>query len=94
MANIAIKNTTVVKREAENLITQTEKIESVKDSIKWILMEIKNYWAETQEDQQAFAKGLEENTQVLENIIACNNDFSQAIIQYMEVTDKTSQTTI
>ena len=57
-------------------------------------MEIKNYWAETQEDQQAFAKGLEENTQVLENIIACNNDFSQAIIQYMEVTDKTSQTTI
>ena len=26
MANIAIKNTTVVKSEAENLITQTEKI--------------------------------------------------------------------
>lgn len=91
---IIINNTATVKSKAEELITESEKLESVKSSIEYILNELNEYWDANQEDQQQFYNGLKQNLTELETIYTCNNEFSNAMVEYMEVTDKTSATTI
>lgn len=91
---IIINNTALVKSKAEELITEAEKIESVKTSIEYILSELNEYWNAGQDDQQAFYNGLKQNMTELETIHVCNTEFSNAMIEYMEVTDKTSATTV
>lgn len=94
MALIDITDTAGVKAKAETLITEAEKIQSVKDSIDYILSELNEYWSAVQEDQQVFAKNLKENVTSLETIYTCNQEFSHSMIDYMEVTDKTSAQTV
>ncbi len=91
---IIINNTATVKSDAEELKSESVKIESVKNSIEYVLAELNEYWNEVQEDQQVFYKGLQADQEALETIKACNDEFSDSIIEYMEVTDKTSSQTI
>ena len=91
---IIINDTATVKTKAQELIAEAEKIESVTQSIEYILGELNEYWSAVQEDQQTFYNGLKQNVTDLETIHKCDFDFSNAIIEYMEVTDKTSATTV
>lgn len=91
---IIINNTATVKSNAEELKTESVKIESIKDSIEFILSELNEYWNAVQEDQQVFYKGLQTDKEALEIVKSCNDEFSDAIIEYMEVTDKTSSQTV
>ena len=91
---IIINNTATVKSKAEELIIEAEKIQSVAESIEYILGELNEYWSAVQEDQQTFYNGLKQNVTDLDTIQKCDYDFANAIIEYMEVTDKTSATTI
>ena len=91
---IIINYTATVKAKAEELVAEAEKIESVTQSIEHILGELNEYWSAVQEDQQTFYNGLKQNVSDLETIHKCNYDFSNAIVEYMEVTDKTSATTV
>ena len=74
--------------------TATVKIDSCKESIEYILNELSEYWSATSQDQQGFHKELKDNANVLNNICTCNRDFSSAIVQYMEVTEGTSNKTV
>ncbi len=91
---IIINNTSSVKTMADNLLTETKKIESVKESINYILSELNEYWAANQEDQQTFYKGLQDNVAALETISSCNNEFSNSLVEYMNATDATSVITL
>ena len=91
---IIINNTATVKSDAEELRSESIKIESVKNSIEYVLAELNQYWNEVQEDQQVFYKGLQADQEALETIKACNDEFSDSLIEYMEVTDKTSSQTV
>ena len=91
---IIITNTAAAVNNAENLLHLTNEINSVKESIQYILGELSEYWAATQEDQQSFYKGLESGVNGLENIIQCNKDFSNAIIEYVNVLESTSQNSV
>ena len=91
---IIINDTATVKAKAEELVAEAEKIESVTQSIEQILGELNEYWSAVQEDQQTFYNGLKQNVSDLETIHKCNYDFSNATVEYMEVTDKTSATTV
>ena len=91
---IIINDTLSVKKMADELNVESNKIESVKDSIAYILKELKEYWSETQEDQQSFYNGLSKCVESLETIHTCNLEFSNAIIDYMDVTEKISTNVI
>jgi len=91
---IIINNTATVKSASQDLITEAKKIESVKESIEYILNELNEYWSATQEDQQSFYKGLQDSVGSLETIHTCNQEFANAMIDYMEITDKTSANTL
>ena len=65
---IIINNTDLVKSKAEELKTETVDLRSVKESIDYILAELNEYWSATQEDQQVFYKGLQEDMDSLETI--------------------------
>ena len=94
MASIIINDTAAVKTNAESLMVDSEKIQSIKESIENILNEINEYWSANQEDQQVFAKNLQQNVTSLETIYTCNEEFSHSIIDYMQVTDTTSANTV
>ena len=91
---IIINNTATVKAKAEELLVEAEKLESVTQSIEYILGELNEYWSAGQDDQQTFYNGLKQNVEELETIHKCNYDFSNALVEYMEVTEKTSGTTV
>lgn len=91
---IIINNTSVVKQNAEELISESEKMSSVKDSIEYILGELNEYWEATQQDQQTFYNGLKSDVEALATVHTCNSEFANSMIEYMEVTEKTSQETI
>lgn len=91
---IIINNTETVKNKAEELITESTKLQSVRESIDYILNELNEYWSATQQDQQSFYNELKNNMENLETVYTCNQEFADAMIEYMEVTNKTSQTTV
>jgi hypothetical protein len=91
---IIINDTATVKSKSSDLISEAVKIESVKDSIDYVLNELNEYWNATQEDQQIFYNGLKSSVAELEIIHTCNQEFANAMIEYMEVTDKTSAKTL
>ena len=72
---IIINDTATVKAKAEELVAETEKIESVTQSIEHILGELNEYWSAVQEDQQTFYNGLKQNVSDLETIHKCNYDY-------------------
>lgn len=92
MALIQINDTALVKAKAEELASNSVQVESARQSIEHILMEVKEYWAQTQQDAQTFTTGLEQNVKFIETVIGCNKDFSTAIINYMNVTEKVANT--
>jgi len=91
---IAIKNTETVKNEAQGLITEAQKMQSVNESIKTIMQELNQYWSDVQEDQQNFYKGLAEDVTILQTIYTCEKKFANSMLDYMEVTESTSRKTI
>lgn len=94
MALIQINDTATVKSKAEELASNSVQLESVRQSIEHVLMEVKEYWNQTQQDAQAFTKGLDENVKYLETVIGCNKDFSTTITNYMDVTEKVASTSV
>ena len=94
MDQIIINNTDQVKSDAEELITTTAKIDSVKESIEYILDELNAYWEATQTDQQAFYSGLKADAEALTTIDECNIEFANAMIEYMDVTKDVSSQTV
>ena len=92
--SIFIKNTSLVKNESEKVISETFGIQSVQESIEEILNGLNQYWNQNQEDQQKFAKGLADDVNFLKNICDCNKEFSNSIINYMEVTENISKRTV
>lgn len=91
---INIKNTQTVKSEAQGLITESQKMQSVNESIKTIMQELNQYWSDVQEDQQKFYKGLSDDVTVLQTIYTCEKEFANSMLDYMEVTESTSKKTV
>lgn len=94
MALIKINNTAQAISDAEEITTNTVKIDSCADSIEYILNELKQYWEQTQEDAQSFSDGLRKNVEKLKTIVECNKEFAEVIKQYAELEDKTGQKTV
>ena len=92
--NISITNTSAAVTNAEKLLHITNEINSVKESIQYILGELSEYWAATQEDQQSFYGSLEKGVMGLEKIVQCNKDFSNAVMEYVEAISTTSQNSV
>lgn len=91
---IQIKDTNAVKKEAQILITEANKLKNIKETIESILSELNEYWNSSQEDQQAFYSELLNDTRRLQFIYEDNVEFSNAITDYMDITEKTSNTKI
>ena len=81
---IIINDTNLVKSKAEELKTESVDLKSVKESIEYILNELNGYWSATQEDQQVFYKGLQEDVESLDTISACNTEFAEAMKEYID----------
>lgn len=94
MALIKINNTGQVKNDAEEIATNAIKINSVAESIEFILTEVKGYWEQTQQDAQTFYTGLEQNVGILKTIAECNKDFSTTITKYAENQEKTGNNSV
>lgn len=94
MALIKINNTAQAISDAEEIATNAIEINSVAESIEFILSEVKGYWEQTQQDAQVFSAGLEKNLETLNNIVECNKEFSQVITKYAENQDKTGQNAV
>jgi len=93
MGDIIITDTATVKVESENLASNAVQLESVKVTIENALNETKAAWEQSQADAQTFTQGLTDDIQFLEEVIACNKDFANAIQNYMEATEKTAAQT-
>ena len=91
---IVIKNTQQVREYAQQLATNAEKIKSSKGSIDYILSELAQYWEQTQQDAQAFATKLKDDSDKIGTIIECNQEFSRAMENYIDATEATSQNTV
>ena len=91
---IVINNTGQVKSSADQLSANSVKLNSVSESLEYILSEVKEYWEQSQQDAQTFSTGLQENIDKLSTIVSCNKEFSSAITNYMDVTEKISSTTV
>lgn len=89
MALIKINNTGQVINDAEEVATNAVKINSVAESIDYILTEVKGYWEQSQQDAQNFYNGLLQNVGILKTIAECNKDFSTTITKYAENQEKT-----
>lgn len=94
MALIKINNTAQAISDAEEVATTTVELKSAASSIEFILNEVKSYWEQTQQDAQTFSEGLQKNVEKLNNIVECNNEFSQVVIKYAENQEKTGQKTV
>ena len=91
---IKINETSTVKNSAEELIKNTTTTLKIKTSIDNILETLNQYWQLQQEDAQSFYKGLQKNSEYLENMVNCNRGFSDAIIIYIETNEKVSSRTV
>ena len=91
---ITITDTVQTKSVAEELIVNTNELNSVKASIEFILTELNEYWEATQEDAQSFAAGLKDGTTALETICTCNKNFANAINAYVDAQAKTASNTV
>jgi len=94
MALIKITDTEKAKGDAQEILVETVKLESASTSINQILREIKSYWEQTQQDAQSFSEDLGNEIETLNNIIKCNNDFSDIIMNYALNQEKTGQRTV
>jgi len=94
MALIKINNTAQAISDAEEIATNAIELNSVAESIEFILSEVKGYWEQTQQDAQKFSTGLEKNVETLKNIVECSKEFSQVVVKYAENQDKTGQNTV
>lgn len=94
MASIEIKNVSKVISSAETLASGTVKLDSARESIDYILNELNQYWAETQQDAQTFAEGLKKNVERIQTMVECNKEFATAITNYAEAQQKTSTSAI
>ena len=94
MALIKINNTMQAISDAEEIATNAVELNSVAESIEFMLNEVKSYWEQTQQDAQNFSKGLEKNIETIKSIVDCNKEFSQVVIQYAENQEKTGQNAV
>jgi len=94
MALIKINNTAQAINDAEEIASNAVELNSVAESIEFMLAEVKGYWEQTQQDAQAFNAGLEKNLEILRNIVECNKEFSQIVIKYAENQEKTGQNAV
>ena len=92
--NISINNIQNVVNSAEQLAALTTDLESARDSVEYILNEVKEFWSQTQQDAQTFSEGLTQNLESLKTMSECNKEFAQAITNYAESTNTTSQNVI
>ena len=92
--NIEITDTKAIINDANTLLEDVVELESVKDSIEYILNEIKEYWEQTQEDAAAFYEDLRKNVDTLSELLKCNKEFATAISEYAESQEKVSQNSI
>ena len=89
-----INNTSAVRTQAERLAANSIKLESVKHSIEYALNESRQSWEQSQADATKFTTELDKDIEYLENIIACNQEFAEAIENYMKATETTGSKTI
>ncbi len=89
-----INNTSAVRTQAEQLAANSIKLESVKHSIEYALNESRQSWEQSQADATKFTTELDKDIEYLENIIACNQEFAEAIENYMKATETTGSKTI
>lgn len=89
-----INNTSAVRTQAEQLAANSIKLESVKHSIEYALNESRQSWEQSQADATKFTTELDKDIEYLENIIACNKEFAEAIENYMKATETTGSKTI
>ena len=92
--DIKINNTRNVINESNALIESSIELDSVAESIDYAVEELKQYWELTQDDASWFYETLKQNAKDLKEIVGCNKDFANVIINYAERQEKTSQTTI
>ena len=88
---IGITNTAVAVEKAETLLEASTRITTLTENIETILAELGEYWSATQEDQQEFYVNLKKNVENLTEIVACNQEFSEAIVEYVHALETTSQ---
>lgn len=88
---IGITNTAVAVEKAETLLEASTRITTLTENIETILAELGEYWSATQEDQQVFYVNLKKNVENLTEIVACNQEFSEAIVEYVHALETTSQ---
>lgn len=92
--SINIMQPATVKAKASELLENSNYLQSVSHSIDYILKELAVYWEQTQADAQSFSLGLKKNVEYLNNIVQYNKEFSDAIIEYIDVSEKISRNTI
>ena len=91
---IEINNVESVISDAEALSTCAASIESVRESLRYILNEIYEYWKGNGEAPKAFHSELNRNVNTLEKIVSWDKRFAAAIISYSEAQQKQSQNVI
>lgn len=91
---IRILDSKRIINDAATLLQDVVELESTKQSLEYILNEIKEYWEQTQEDAAYFYEELKNNIEVLSKILNHNKEFANAITDYAESQTKTSEKTI
>ena len=94
MAKISINDTAKAISDAQELATNAVQIDSVRESLEYILNEVKAYWEETQQDAQKFSSGLSKNVINLQSMVECNKEFANVITKYAEAQGKTAEQTV
>ena len=94
LSKIYIHDINNAKDGADKLTAAATELESVKVSIDYILKELGQFWAQTQEDAQDFAASLTQHVQFLDKYVENSKKLSYIISNYVEQEEKISSKSV
>ena len=87
-------STTEAKEQAEMLLKNALDIDSVLNSISFIINEVKTNWYQEATDAHYYTSNLEKDVQLLEQVSKENKEFGNSIVNYVTAAETNSNKTI
>ncbi len=87
-------STAQAKEQADMLLKNALDIDSVLDSINYIINEVKTNWYQEATDAHYYTSNLEKDVQLLAQVSAENKEFGNSIVNYVAAAEANSNKTI
>ncbi len=87
-------NTIEGKQQADLLLDNATNIKSVLDDITAIINEVKTSWYQEATDAHYYTSNLEKDVELLNQVLAENQEFANSILNYVAAAEANSNKTI